>query len=260
MPDSVPARNIRMTVAYDGTDFLGWQVQPEGRTVQGEILRALEKMHRHPVKVYAAGRTDSGVHAGGQVMNFRTEIASIPAEDYFVALNSYLPRDVQSLASREVDDDFHARYSALRRVYRFSWTHASTVAPALRGRVVRVKHRPCIARLNALARPLLGTHDFSTFTPPTEPSESRVRSVESAVFYPAGGLIVLQIAANAFLWRMVRSIAGTLIELDKIGAEPVEVEQRLAARNHAVAGPSAPAHGLSLHRVDYPGDSFGGFE
>ncbi|HKJ84709.1 MAG TPA: tRNA pseudouridine(38-40) synthase TruA [Spirochaetia bacterium] len=260
MHDPLPFRNIRMTVAYDGTDFLGWQVQPVGRTVQGEILRALEKMHRHPVKVYAAGRTDSGVHADGQVINFSTDIASIPAEDYFVALNSYLPRDVQALASRAVDDSFHARYSALRRVYRYSWSHSPTISPAIRARVVRVKHRPCIARLNALARPLLGTHDFSTFTPPTEPSESRVRTLESAGFYPTGGLIVLQVAANAFLWRMVRSIAGTLMELDKIGAEPIEVEQRLAARNHAAAGPSAPAQGLSLHRVDYPGDPFGGFE
>ncbi|MFW5689827.1 MAG: tRNA pseudouridine(38-40) synthase TruA [Spirochaetota bacterium] len=244
-------RNIRVTLAYDGTDFYGWQIQPEGRTVQGEVMRALERMHRHEVRVLAAGRTDSGVHADGQVINFETTIDSIPDRDYHVALNSYLPRDVQGLESREVAPEFHARYSALRRCYRFYWSSSRAVHPALRNRAVRLKHRPNIRRLNELARPLLGSHDFSTFTLPTEPSENRVRSVHSAAFFPQGELFVFEITANAFLWRMVRSIAGTLIELDKLAAEPVEVEARLAARDHAAAGPSAPAHGLVLHRVDY---------
>jgi tRNA pseudouridine38-40 synthase len=250
-------RNIRATVAYDGTDFHGWQVQPNGRTVQGDVMHALERMHRREVKVYAAGRTDSGVHADGQVINFRTDIDSIPDRDFHIALNSYLPADVRMLESREVEDGFHARYSALRRVYRYYWTHARSVAPAVRGRATWLKRRPSVARLNTLARPLIGRHDFSTFTPPTEPSENRERCVESIAFFPAGELIVMEIAANAFLWRMVRSIAGTLVELDKLAAEPVEVEARLAARDHASAGPSAPAGGLVLHRVDYPGDAHG---
>lgn len=244
-------RNVRLTIAYDGTDFLGWQVQARGRTVQGEVMRALERMHRREVKVSAAGRTDAGVHADGQVINFRTDIDSLPAARYHVALNSYLPSDVQALSGCEVDDRFHARYSATRRVYRYYWTASLAVPPAIRHRVTRLKYRPSIARLNQLARPLLGPHDFSTFTPPSEPSENRVRDVHQIVFYPSGRFMVMQIAANAFLWRMVRSIAGTLIELDKLAAEPVEVEERLAACDHAAAGPSAPAAGLVLHRVDY---------
>lgn len=251
-------RNLRLTVAYDGTDFYGWQIQARGRTVQGEVADALDRMHRHPVKVYAAGRTDSGVHADGQVINFRTSIDSIDAADYHVALNSYLPRDVQAIDSSEVDEEFHARYTALRRVYRYYWSPGRSVAPAIRHRVTRLKHRPSIARLNELARPLVGAHDFSSFTLPTEPSERRTRRVESIAFFPAGELVVMEISANAFLWRMVRSIAGTLVELDKLAAEPVEVEARLAARDHAAAGPSAPAGGLVLHRVDYPGDAHGG--
>ncbi len=244
-------RNIRLTLAYDGTEFLGWQVQARGRTVQGEVMRALERMHRREVKVTAAGRTDTGVHADGQVISFRTDIDSIPAENYHVALNSYLPRDVQALCSSEADDRFHARFSAVRRVYRYLWTSSPAIHPSIRHRVTRLKYQPSIARLNRLARPLLGTHDFSTFTPSAEPSEHRIRTVEHVAFYPLGHLVVMQIAANAFLWRMVRSIAGTLIELDKLAAEPVEVEGRLAARDHAAAGPSAPAGGLVLHRVDY---------
>jgi tRNA pseudouridine38-40 synthase len=257
MPDLRSPRNLRVTLAYDGSEFFGWQVQAKGRTVQGEVMRALARMHRHEVKVHAAGRTDSGVHADAQVVNFRTDIDSLPAREFFIALNSYLPRDVQALASEEVDETFHARYSAVRRVYRYYWTASRSVAPAIRGRVTRLKRRPCVQRLNALARPLLGPHDFSTFTLPTEPSENRIRAVESIGFFPRGELLVMQIAANAFLWRMVRSIAGTLIELDKIGAEPVEVRARLEARDHAAAGPSAPAQGLVLHRVDYPA-SLGG--
>ncbi len=251
-------RNIRMTVAYDGSDFLGWQVQAAGRTVQGEMMEALRRMHGRDVKVYAAGRTDTGVHADGQVVNFRTDIDSIATPDYYVALSSYLPRDVQALCSSEVDDAFHARFTAVRRVYRYFWTYAKSVHPFIRRRVTRLKHRPDVARLNELARPLVGEHDFSTFTPATEPSASRVRFVDQISFYPAGELVVMQISANAFLWRMVRSIAGTLIELDKLACKPVEVEERLNARDHAAAGPSAPAAGLVLHRVDYPGDPYGG--
>jgi tRNA pseudouridine38-40 synthase len=244
-------RSLRLTLAYDGTDFLGWQIQAEGRTVQGEVMAALERMHRHEVKIVAAGRTDSGVHADGQVISFQTDIDSIAAEHFCVALNSYLPRDVQAISSEETDAEFHARYSATRRHYRYYWTAARTVNPAIRHRVTKLKHQPDLRRLNELARPLLGAHDFSTFTPPTEPSVNRVRDIAGATFFPAGDLIVFQISANAFLWRMVRSIAGTLIELDKIAAEQIEVRERLRACDHAAAGPSAPAQGLVLHAVEY---------
>ena len=249
---------MRMTVAYDGSGFLGWQVQAAGRTVQGEVMEALRRMHDRDVTVYAAGRTDSGVHADGQVISFRTDIDSIPAKSFHVALNSYLPGDVRALCSAEVDDEFHARYTALRRIYRYFWSCSPSVPPHVRRRATRLKHRPDIRRLNELARPILGEHDYSTFTPPSEPSKSRVRVVDQIAFFPLGELVVMQIGANAFLWRMVRSIAGTLIELDKLACEPVEVEERLNACDHAAAGPSSPAAGLVLHRVDYPGDPCGG--
>lgn len=240
-----------MTIAYDGTNFAGWQIQPGERTVQGEVMSALERMHRCEVRVLAAGRTDSGVHADGQVISFLTSIHSLPAHRFPVALNSYLPRDVQALAGQLAPDDFHARYWARLRHYRYYWTSADVVPPAIAHRVAAIKHRPSIRRLNELARPLIGAHDFSTFTLPSEPSESRVREVTGIAFFPQGDLVVMHISANAFLWRMVRSIAGTLIELDKTGAEPVQVRERLRARDHGAAGPSAPAKGLVLHRVEY---------
>ncbi len=250
-------RNIRLTLAYDGTDFLGWQIQPQGRTVQGVVMSALERMHKREVKVVAAGRTDTGVHADGQVINFASDIDSLDPGQFAVAINSYLPPDVRVVASRQADEGFHARYSARARHYRYVWTSSRTVGPTALRRVTWLKHRPNIQRLNRLTRPLLGAHDFSSFTPPSEPSESRVREVVGASFFPMGDRLVFQISANAFLWRMVRSLAGTLIELDKMAAPPIEVAERLKACDHAAAGPSAPAKGLCLHRVEYSDEKDG---
>jgi tRNA pseudouridine38-40 synthase len=243
--------DLKIIVSYDGTDFVGWQIQKAGRTVQGEVLKALERMHKHPVKIHAAGRTDSGVHAHGQVINFHSDIASIDPQRFCVALNSYLPADIRARSSRAVDGEFHARYSALRRTYRYHWKVGSIVSPQEHRFYSVMTHTPSVSRLNRLCRPLVGTHDYSTFTLPTEPSENRVRTVYGASFFPLRGKLVFQITANAFLWRMVRSIAGTIVELDKMDAEGIEVERRLSACDHAASGPSAPARGLFLHHVEY---------
>lgn len=245
-------RNIRLTLSYDGTDFHGWQVQAEGRTVQGEILNALQRMHKGEVPLNAAGRTDSGVHADGQVINFLTDIDSIAAERYHVAINSYLPPDVRALDSAAVPNEFHARYSARLRVYRYYLCVGEVVHPRVARYCGRLMHRPSIDRLNELCHPLLGSHDFTTFTVPRDLSESKVRHVHHAAFFPLGRHLVFEISANAFLWRMVRSVVGTLIELDKQAHSPVELERRLFARDHKAAGPTAEASGLFLHRVEYP--------
>lgn len=244
-------RTIKATLAYDGTDFLGWQIQAEGRTVQGEVMAALERMHRHEVRVLAAGRTDAGVHADGQVISFRTELDSITSDRYFVALNSYLPRDVKAVRSEEVGEEFHARYDARRRVYRYTLDCGEIDHPRTRRYALRLRHAPNVSRLNAMARQVVGTHDFTTFSLPKSDRTNRRRTVYAAGFYPAGRFLVFQIEANAYLWRMVRSLVGTMLDLDKQGAEPVEVIDRLEAHDHARAGPSAPACGLSLYRVDY---------
>ncbi len=244
-------RNIKTTLAYNGTDFRGWQVQAEGRTVQGTVMAALERMHGHPVRVCAAGRTDSGVHADGQVINFFTDLDSIPAERFFVALNSYLPRDVKALATRQVETEFHARYWARERVYRYYLDPSPVDHPRYFRFSVRLRHHPDPWRLNEMARLLVGTHDFTTFTVPRGGRENRVRTVRMAAFFPEGRFLVFQIAANAFLWRMVRSLVGTLLDLDKQGADPVEVERLLEVKDHAQAGPSAPARGLTLYQVEY---------
>ena len=248
----MPSRNLKLTIAYDGTDFVGWQVQRTGRTVQGAIQDALERMHGFPVTVYAAGRTDSGVHADGQVINFNTAIDSIPAAEYHIALNASLPRDVRAVMSAEVPQSFHARYSATRRVYRYYYAQSDVLHPRRRSFAVRLRRHPSVQRLNRLAAPLIGIHDFTTFTLPRETSRSRVREVYSAGFFPLNGQLVFEISATGFLWRMVRSIAGTLLELDRQQANSDEMVRRLAACNRTETGPTAPSAGLVLHYVEYP--------
>lgn len=248
----MPRRNLKLTIAYDGTDFVGWQVQRTGRTVQGVIQDALESMHGVPVTVYAAGRTDSGVHADGQVINFRTTIDSIPSDKYPIALNSYLPRDVRAIMSTEVPDSFHARHSATRRVYRYYYALSDVLHPRRRSFAVRLHRHPCLQRLNRLSAALVGSHDFTTFTLQREPDRSRVRQVYSAGFFPHAGQLVFEISANGFLWKMVRSVVGTLLELDRQQADPSEMVRRLAACDRTQAGPSALSEGLVLHYVEYP--------
>lgn len=244
-------RTIKAIVAYDGTDFCGWQIQEHDRTVQGEIESALEKLHKRPVRIVGAGRTDSGVHAAGQVFSFETSIESMDASRFVPALNTKLPADIRVLSASDASPSFHARFSAIERTYRYRWFFGSP-GPELQLRAARAGHHPDLLRLNRLAAPLLGRHDFSTFTIPSEPSENRTREITAITLYPRRGVLVMEVSANAFLWRMVRLIAGTLMELDREKAEPAEVARRLAACDHAEAGPIARAHGLTLHAVAYP--------
>lgn len=253
-------RNIRLTIAYDGTDFVGWQIQKNGRSVQGCLQDALASIHGHPVDLNGAGRTDSGVHADGQVANFHTDIDSIPAGRFTNALNGILPRDVRVVRSEEVCDEFHARYDAVRRTYRYYLIHASVISPSLARYTCRVTIAPDIARLNRMASVLVGEHDFTTFSGPIESNwiydspPSRVRTIHSAAFYPEGARIVFEISANGFLWRMVRSIVGTLLEMSGRGDDRDAFEAILDARDRSLAGTTAPAWGLFLHRVEYGQD------
>lgn len=244
-------RNIRLTLAYDGTSFQGWQVQANGRTVQGMLLSALERMHRHPVQVHAAGRTDSGVHAVGQVANFVTDIESIPAERVALALNSLLPQDVRVVESFEVPTGFHARFDARRRTYRYYLLTAPVGMPHQRLYSFRLLDQPDVARLNRLASRLVGEHDFTTFCAPSESSPSKVREVYAASFHVEGMHTVFTICANGFLWRMVRSIVGTLIELCARGDSEEEIDRLIRSRDRSLAGTTAPPQGLFLYRVEY---------
>jgi tRNA pseudouridine38-40 synthase len=248
------ARNIRLTLAYDGTEFSGWQVQKNARTVQGDIEEALERMHGHPVRIQGAGRTDSGVHASGQVGNFFSDLDSIDPRRWHIALNSYLPPDVRALASSEAPETFNAKNSARQRVYRYYLYTGIVGPPHLRLYCWKIRRRPDIRALNALASVLLGEHDFTTFAAAGDVSRSKVRRVDTACFFPEGPFICFKVAASSFVWKMVRSILGTVLEYEQKAESPAALAEALRARDRSQAGMSAPARGLFLERVKYDGD------
>ena len=244
-------RNIKLVLAYDGTDFCGWQIQKEQRTVQGELTRALEQMHKHPVTVTAAGRTDTGVHARGQVVNFLTDLDSIPGSRFRDAVNFYLPADISVLASREAPPEFNARFSARRRVYRYYTVISPVHLPHVCRYAARRRSYPDLRRLNRMAALLRGEQNFATFAAAGDSSRSKYRNVYSAQFYMEGRQLVFKIAADAFLYRMVRSLVGTILELHDNGRDRREFQSILEAGERKQAGTTAPARGLFLEKVYY---------
>ncbi len=249
-------RNICLDIQYDGTDFCGWQIQHGQRTVQGELEHALHRLHRHPVSILTAGRTDSGVHALGQVGNFRSDMDTIPAEKFALALNSLLPEDVRIQNSREVHPDFHATYNAAERRYRYYLYASRHVNPLLDRYRLRVASIPPLPLLNRLCASLIGTRDFASFASPKE-EQTTVRTITSAVFFPDRDGTVFEIAGSGFLWKMVRTIIGTVLAVSERPDAIAEFNRILAARNRQAAGKTAAPHGLVLYRVIYP-DATGG--
>ncbi len=257
-------RNILLTVSYDGTDFCGWQRQetPRGaepvRTVQGELEAALEKLHRRPVTLYGSGRTDSGVHAAGQAASFFSPVDSIPERNYARALNGLLPPDVRVLRAEERPQDFNARSSATSRIYRYLISCGEGVSAVGTRYTWRVNHSPDPARLNEMVSCLRGETDCASFAAAGDGSVSTFRYIENARFFTrpsffGGDLLVFELEANAFLWKMVRTVTGTLIQLDRDGKPPAAFREILEARDRRAAGVTAPARGLFLWRVRFDG-------
>ena len=248
-------RPIKLIISYDGTDFGGWQRQKNARSVQEELEKALAKMHGSPVRLTGAGRTDAGVHARGQVAGFFTDIASIPAEKFALALNHLLPGDIRIRSSSEGPADFHARFDASLRRYRYFMACGSVQDASGRRYAWNIGRRPSIRILNPMAAALLGEHDFSAFASAKDISLSKSRFVSESAFWYEGESLVYQVAANAFLWRMVRSLLGTLILLESQAASPKDGVARLEAilegGRRKDAGPTAPPYGLFLWNVEY---------
>jgi tRNA pseudouridine38-40 synthase len=248
--EGMARRNLKVVLAYDGTDFCGWQIQRRERTVQGVVEEALQRLHDRPVRVRAAGRTDSGVHAHGQVISFDSD-STIPDERVAKAINSRLPRDVRAIHASPVSEDFHARYSARRRIYKYYILPAECSHPFSRRYCLTVKRKLDLQRLNGFASRIAGLHDFTTFAASGDTSESMIREVFSSAFYVEGDFIVFRIEGNAFLWRMVRSLVGTMLSLDADGKPPAALSEAISARDRQFAGETAPAKGLSLYEVVY---------
>ena len=247
----------RMTIEYDGGPFRGWQVQPGQPTVQGALEQALAVVLRAPVGVVGSGRTDTGVHARGQVAHFETEQ---PVDPHRLqrSLAGLLPSSVVVLRVEQVPDGFHARYSATERRYRY---HVACGPRALDAHL-RWTLRPALLpadfeRMNAAAGLLLGRHDFDSFCRTQSATVNRVCTVTHAAWTPdaRAGDWTFEIAADRFLHGMVRAIVGTLVEVGRGRRAPESLSGVLAATDRRAAGQAAPAHGLVLERVTYPGGS-----
>jgi tRNA pseudouridine38-40 synthase len=244
--------NFRLVLEYDGSDFEGWQVQKgDRRTVQGCLAEALGTITGAPVQVTGAGRTDSGVHAEGQVANARIETA-LGAEELRRALNGNLPRDLAVVAVDLVDDDFDARYAARSKLYVYRVWNGAQRSPLRTRRAMTVLQPLDVGAMARAAGHLEGEHDFQSFQATGSNVKETVRHLFRAeIFGATGGEIRMEFEGSGFLRYMVRNMAGTLIEVGKGWREPDSIPALLEAADRSQAGPTAQARGLTLVRVDY---------
>lgn len=243
-------RRIVLRVSYDGTEYAGWQRQPLLRTVQGEIERNLLRATGEDITLHASGRTDAGVHALGQVAHFDTS-ARMPAERFVYALNVGLERDIRLLESWEVSPDFHARFTAKRKHYRYTIRNAP-IASALTGRFEHHVHRPLdFERMNEAAAHLLGTHDFAAFAASGSHVKTTVRTLYESRFSRAGELIYYDTIGSGYLYNMVRMMVGAFLDVGAHRAPPADLARMLHPPTCPAIRTTAPAHGLTLMRVEY---------
>ena len=242
---------IVLKIEYDGTDYCGWQVQLSGVTVQGVIEEAIKKLTGEKVSVIGSGRTDSGVHAAGQIAHFDITSEKIPPEKYACALNAFLPRDIKIVESGEAKDGFHARFSAKRKTYRYSLYVSEYIRPLKDRYAVNVPFALDENKMNEACRYLAGRHDFRCFLAADSSVKDTVREIYFAKVEKSGEDYTFTVGGNGFLYNMVRIIAGTLIKVGAGEAVPQDMPVILDACDRSVAGPTAPAHGLTMIGLEY---------
>ena len=243
--------NYKLLLQYDGTDFHGWQIQGDLRTVQGELTQALSLIDGRSVNVHGSGRTDAGVHAQCQVIHFDTP-AQRSERGWVLGVNSRLPPSVALRWAKAVGDDFHARYGALARRYRYVIVNRP-MRPALQARYVGWERVPLDAEaMHRAAQSLVGEHDFNAFRTVACQSPTSMRNVHEISVVREGDRVIMQIQANAFLHHMVRNIVGSLLPVGRGEQAENWLAQLLAGRDRAVAGATAPAQGLTFLAPLYP--------
>ncbi|WP_059174151.1 tRNA pseudouridine(38-40) synthase TruA [Bacillus sp. FJAT-27445] len=244
-------QRYKCIVSYDGTGFAGYQVQPGKRTVQGEIEAALAKIHKgEEVKVTASGRTDSGVHAKGQVIHFDSPLP-IPTDRWPVALNSLLGGEIVILSVKKVSQGFHARFDAAAKEYRYVLYLGRHKNPFKRNYASHYPYPLDIGKMEEAARHLCGTHDFTSFCASNTEVVDKVRTINEISFKKEDDCLVLVFKGNGFLYNMVRILTGTLIEVGSGAREPEGIPGLIEARDRTLSGKTAPANGLYLWKVLY---------
>ena len=242
---------VKLVVAYDGTDYCGWQVQPNGITVEEVLNRELSRLLKEEITVTGASRTDSGVHSLGNVAVFDTD-TRMPAEKISYAINQRLPGDIVVQDSCEVPEDFHPRFAASQKTYEYKILNRKFPMPTLRRDTLFYCHPLDEGRMRQGAQFLVGTHDFTSFSSVKAQTNTFVRTVyELTVERTEDDIIHIRITGNGFLYNMVRIIAGTLLLVGAGKLEPEDVGRILAAKDRGAAGPTAPAHGLTMIGITY---------
>ena len=244
-------RNIKLTIEYDGTHYHGWQIQPNATTIQEVIQSALTKITQAETQIFGAGRTDTGVHAAGQIANFHTRAQMSPVA-FQKALNALLPNDIAITSAEEASPDFHARFCATSRTYQYTILNRMYPSAFLRNRAYFLP-RPMINvdSVNAVCRALIGKRDCSSFRRTGGERISSVCDIYESRCWTEGNLVYFEIEADAFLRGMVRAIVGTILRLHDRASPVDQFHKILEARDRSAAGPSAPACGLSLTQVKY---------
>ena len=248
-------KRILLTVEYDGTAYAGWQRQINGLAVQQVLEEKLSKACGEPIRVTGASRTDAGVHAAGQRVHFDTG-CSIPPERFPFVLNTILPGDIRVQAGREVPADFHARFLSDGKCYTYRIINNRHGSALLRRTHVHVPVPLDLAPMREAARDLLGRHDFAAFQAAGGTAKTTWRTIRSVDLRQEGPCITFTIEGNAFLYNMVRIIAGTLIDIGQGKRDTAAFRRALTTRDRLELGPTAPPHGLELTRVDYPALAF----
>jgi len=252
-------RNIKLTLQYDGANFCGLELQPGKRSVRGEIEKALAKLFKSKIKILSASRTDSGVHALENVANFQAK-SSIPASRIPSALNSILPDDIRIVKAEAKPKDFNARYAARSKEYEYLVFNERILDPTIRGIVWHVRPELDLSAMKKAAKILVGKHDFSSFCAARSDDKDFVKKITKLEIRNkklkiwAGSkiqIISIKIIANGFLYKMVRNIVGTLVEVGLGRRKPSDVRDILNAKDRKLAGRTAPAHGLCLIKVNY---------
>ena len=248
--------NYKLLIQYDGTDFHGWQVQENDRTIQGELERVIGMLEDAKVNVIGSGRTDAGVHAEGQVANVMINRAFTP-DKLRSAINGNLWRDIRILHAEKAPDEFHARFSAKRKTYVYRVVNAPVMSPFW-CRFAHHEHKVLdIAGMTRAARLMLGEHDWTAFSSAHSDGESKVRTILDFTIESrwdsraSANILEFQVSANGFLRYMVRSMIGTLIEVGRGEKDSDTIQTAIVTGDRSLAGKTAPAHGLTLLKVDY---------
>lgn len=243
-------RNIRLTIEYDGKEFNGWQKQPNKLNIQGNLEKVISDLTKEEIEIIGSGRTDAGVHALGQVANFKTN-SNIPIEKFAIAINSRIKQSIRVKKSEEVDERFHSRYNCKRKTYRYIINTSETGSAIYRNLEYNIKMQLDVKKMQEAVKFFIGEHDFSAFKSSGTSSKSSVRTIYNAKVEQDGERIIIELTGNGFLYNMVRIISGTLVEVGLNKIKPEDITKIIESKNRQNAGKTLPPCGLYLVSVEY---------